>query len=55
MTGNRLDPIYTARAFAGLEADAAAASIPQGSRVLFLHTGGRSITPLLEKRKGAAS
>lgn len=35
-----LDPVYTAKSFAVLVALARAGSIPRGSRVLFVHTGG---------------
>ncbi|MFB3784785.1 MAG: 1-aminocyclopropane-1-carboxylate deaminase/D-cysteine desulfhydrase [bacterium] len=35
-----LDPVYTGKAFAGVRGEIANGSIPRGSRVLFLHTGG---------------
>jgi L-cysteate sulfo-lyase len=35
-----LDTVYTAKAAAGLIADARSGKIPKGSRVVFLHTGG---------------
>lgn len=35
-----LDPVYTAKAMAGLLAHATEGRIPRGSTVLFLHTGG---------------
>lgn len=49
--GYLLDPVYTARAFAGLEAEVARGAIPAGARVLFVHTGGLTTTPLADKRK----
>lgn len=49
--GYLLDPIYTARAFLGLEAQVASGAIAAGSRVLFVHTGGLSTTPLPDTRK----
>ena len=48
--GYFLDPVYTAKAFAGLLGRVREGSIPRGSRVLFLHTGGLSMTPAAEKR-----
>jgi 1-aminocyclopropane-1-carboxylate deaminase/D-cysteine desulfhydrase-like pyridoxal-dependent ACC family enzyme len=45
-----LDTVYTAKAFHGLLELAAARHIPRGARVLFLHTGGLSMTPAAEKR-----
>lgn len=38
--GIALDPIYTARAMAGLIAAVRDGSIPAGSKIVFLHTGG---------------
>ena len=35
-----LDPVYTGKTMAGLVALARSAAIPQGARVLFMHTGG---------------
>jgi D-cysteine desulfhydrase len=35
-----LDPSYTGKAFYGLMTEARAGKIPQGARVLFVHTGG---------------
>ncbi len=35
-----LDPVYTAKAMAGLIAHVRAGRIAPGSRVLFIHTGG---------------
>lgn len=49
--GYLLDPVYTARAFAGLEGEVARGAIPAGARVLFLHTGGLTTTPLGDTRK----
>jgi len=43
--GILLDPVYTAKAFAGLLALAAGPRLARGSRVLFVHTGGLSMTP----------
>ncbi|MEZ5418386.1 MAG: pyridoxal-phosphate dependent enzyme [Vicinamibacterales bacterium] len=48
--GYFLDTIYTAKAFAGLCGLVARGDIPRGSRVLFVHTGGLSMTPAAEKR-----
>ncbi len=48
--GYLLDPVYTAKAFHGLLALLAEGRIPRGSRVLFLHTGGLSMTPAAEKQ-----
>lgn len=48
--GYFLDPVYTAKAFAGLLAMVTDGRIARGSRVLFLHTGGLSMTPSAEKR-----
>lgn len=47
--GYLLDPVYTAKAFAGLTTLATEGRIRRGSRVLFLHTGGLSMTPAGEK------
>lgn len=49
--GYLLDPIYTARALAGLEGEVARGTIPAGARVLLVHTGGLTTTPLADKRK----
>jgi len=38
--GLMLDPVYTAKVFAAIPALVAAGDIPQGARVLFVHTGG---------------
>lgn len=38
--GQMLDPVYTAKSFAGVVERARSGAIPQGSRVLFIHTGG---------------
>src|ERR671932_257827 len=35
-----LDPVYTARALAGLIADVRSGRVPAGSAVVFMHTGG---------------
>ncbi|MGE5244811.1 MAG: 1-aminocyclopropane-1-carboxylate deaminase/D-cysteine desulfhydrase [Betaproteobacteria bacterium] len=48
--GYLLDPIYTAKAFHGLLTLIAGGRIARGARVLFLHTGGLSMTPAGEKR-----
>lgn len=48
--GYFLDTVYTAKAFAGLQGLVASGDIPRGSRVLFVHTGGLSMTPANEKR-----
>lgn len=50
MEGYFLDTVYTAKGFAGLCGLAATGAIPRGSRVLFVHTGGLSMTPSAEKR-----
>ncbi|MDP1568794.1 MAG: pyridoxal-phosphate dependent enzyme [Vicinamibacterales bacterium] len=50
--GYFLDTVYTAKAFAGLTTLVGDGRIPQGARVLFLHTGGLSMTPAAEKRFG---
>ncbi len=47
--GYFLDTVYTAKAFAGLLALAADGRLGRGSRVLFVHTGGLSMTPASEK------
>jgi D-cysteine desulfhydrase len=44
--GYLLDPVYTAKAFAGLLDLVAKGEIGAGSRVLFVHTGGLSMTPV---------
>ena len=48
--GYLLDPVYTAKAFAGLLGMVEDGRLGRGSRVLFLHTGGLSMTPSAEKR-----
>ncbi|HUU34973.1 MAG TPA: pyridoxal-phosphate dependent enzyme [Vicinamibacterales bacterium] len=48
--GYFLDTVYTAKAFAGLQGLAARGDITPGSRVLFVHTGGLSMTTAAEKR-----
>ena len=48
--GYFLDTVYTAKAFAGLQGLVARGAIAPGSRVLFLHTGGLSMTTAREKR-----
>lgn len=53
--GYLLDPIYTARACAALAGEVARGTIARGSRVLFLHTGGLTTTPLADKRKDLLS
>ena len=40
LEGLLVDPVYTARALAGLAACADDGRIGKGSRALFLHTGG---------------
>ena len=35
-----LDPVYTAKAFAGLRESAADGTVARGERVVFVHTGG---------------
>ena len=47
--GYLLDTVYTAKAFFGLMELTRAGRIAPGSRVLFLHTGGLSMTPAGEK------
>ena len=39
--GLLLDPVYTAKAMAGLIAHVRSGRIAQGGRVLFVHTGGQ--------------
>ncbi|MEP7118649.1 MAG: pyridoxal-phosphate dependent enzyme [Acidobacteriota bacterium] len=53
--GYFLDTVYTAKAFAGLQGLIARGAITPGSRVLFVHTGGLSMTPAREKRFAGAS
>ncbi|MGE3273572.1 MAG: 1-aminocyclopropane-1-carboxylate deaminase/D-cysteine desulfhydrase [Vicinamibacterales bacterium] len=48
--GYFLDTVYTAKAFDGLLGLVADGRIPRGARVLFIHTGGLSMTPAAEKR-----
>lgn len=48
--GYFLDTVYTAKAFAGLQGLVARGEISPGSRVLFIHTGGLSMTTAREKR-----
>lgn len=48
--GYLLDPVYTAKAFYGLLTLARDGRIARGSRVLFVHTGGLSMTPAAEKQ-----
>ncbi len=48
--GYFLDTVYTAKAFAGLQGLVARGDIAPGSRVLFVHTGGLSMTTAAEKR-----
>ncbi len=48
--GYFLDTVYTAKAFAGLCGLVARGDIAPGSRVLFVHTGGLSMTAAAEKR-----
>ena len=38
--GILVDPVYTRKAFAGMLADIRSGAVPQGSDILFLHTGG---------------
>lgn len=52
--GYLLDPVYTAKAFAGLLGMVEDGRIHRGSRVLFIHTGGLSMTPSAEKRYDGA-
>jgi L-cysteate sulfo-lyase len=44
--GYLLDPVYTAKAFDGMVDQIEQGNILQGSRILFVHTGGLSMTPL---------
>lgn len=44
--GYFLDPVYTAKAFDGMVDQIGRGVIPPGSRVLFVHTGGLSMTTL---------
>lgn len=48
--GYFLDTVYTAKGFAGLCGLVERGEIRRGSRVLFVHTGGLSMTPAAEKR-----
>lgn len=48
--GYFLDTVYTAKGFAGLCGLVERGEIARGSRVLFVHTGGLSMTPAAEKR-----
>ncbi|MGE0041419.1 MAG: 1-aminocyclopropane-1-carboxylate deaminase/D-cysteine desulfhydrase [Vicinamibacterales bacterium] len=48
--GYFLETVYTAKAFHGLTGLVADGRIAAGARVLFLHTGGLSMTPAGEKR-----
>ena len=48
--GYLLDPIYTGKAFDGLLTTVHDGRIAPGSRVLFLHTGGLSMTPVSERQ-----
>ncbi len=48
--GYLLDPVYTGKAFYGLLELVRSGRIAARSRVLFLHTGGLSMTPAGEKR-----
>jgi 1-aminocyclopropane-1-carboxylate deaminase/D-cysteine desulfhydrase-like pyridoxal-dependent ACC family enzyme len=50
--GYFLDTVYTAKAFAGLLGLRRSGRLPAGARVLFVHTGGLSMTPAGEKRYG---
>ncbi|MGE0814503.1 MAG: 1-aminocyclopropane-1-carboxylate deaminase/D-cysteine desulfhydrase [Vicinamibacterales bacterium] len=52
--GYFLDTVYTAKAFAGLCGLIERRAIPAGARVLFVHTGGQSMTPAAEKRFAGA-
>jgi 1-aminocyclopropane-1-carboxylate deaminase/D-cysteine desulfhydrase-like pyridoxal-dependent ACC family enzyme len=47
--GYLLDPVYTAKAFHGLVTLVRDGRIARGSRVLFIHTGGLSMTSAAEK------
>jgi L-cysteate sulfo-lyase len=44
--GYFLDPVYTAKAFDGMLGLIADGTVPRGSRVLFVHTGGLSMLPV---------
>ena len=44
--GYLLDPVYTAKAFDGMLDQIKKGNIPASSRVLFVHTGGLSMTPI---------
>jgi D-cysteine desulfhydrase len=44
--GYLLDPVYTAKAFAGMLDQIEQGNLPAGSRLLFVHTGGLSMTPI---------
>ncbi|MDP6371419.1 MAG: pyridoxal-phosphate dependent enzyme [Vicinamibacterales bacterium] len=48
--GYLLDPVYTAKAFDGLMTMVGDGRIPKGSRVLFLHTGGLSMTSVSDQQ-----
>ncbi len=48
--GYFLDTVYTAKAFAGLLGLRRSGRLPAGARVVFVHTGGLSMTPAAEKR-----
>lgn len=50
--GYFLDTVYTAKAFHGLLSLVDEGRVARGARVLFLHTGGLSMTPAAEKRYG---
>ncbi len=50
--GYFLDTVYTAKAFGGLMGLVEDGRIGKGARVLFVHTGGLSMTPAAEKRLG---
>ena len=41
--GILVDPVYSGKAFAGLISDVREGRIPQGSNVLFVHTGGATV------------
>lgn len=41
--GILVDPVYSGKAFAGLLADIRGGAIPEGSDVLFVHTGGATV------------
>lgn len=43
MEGIVLDPVYTAKAFAGMLHKLRAGEVKEGSHVLFVHTGGQSV------------